>query len=71
MVLAITALLLLGISLNLSATTYYTGTSGTASNRNNWWTATDGTGSNPANFTTIADIFTVQTGHTITTATNL
>jgi len=63
-------ILLLDISLNVNATTYYTFTSGSPSTLTLWWTATNGTGTHPANFTTAGDIFTIQSGNTMTTTGN-
>ncbi|MEO8533285.1 MAG: hypothetical protein ABI441_06025, partial [Flavobacterium sp.] len=52
-----------------NAATYYSGINGAptdANNLNNWWANTNGTGAHPANFTG-ADVFIVQTGHSMAT----
>lgn len=59
--------LLLSAPLALSATFYYDG-SGPANTLSNWWTNRDGTGANPANFTAVDQLFVVQNGQILTTA---
>jgi len=54
----------------ISAVTYYTGANGSPSATASWWTNVNGTGSHPSNFTTAADVFIIQTGHTMTTTAN-
>ena len=64
---AFVLVILLVMSHNSNATNYYTAANGAPSTLANWWTATNGTGTHPANFTTAGDVFTIQTGHTMTT----
>ncbi|MRX42041.1 hypothetical protein GJU43_22420, partial [Flavobacterium sp. LC2016-23] len=50
-----------------NATNYYSAVSSTdANNLNHWWANTNGTGGHPGNFTG-ADVFIVQTGHSMST----
>jgi len=63
-------ILVVGLSWNVNATTYFTFTSGSPSALTLWWTATNGTGTHPANFTTAGDVFTIQNGNTMTTTAN-
>ena len=63
-------LMLLGIGFSVNGATYYSSASGSPTTLTLWWTATNGSGSNPANFTTAGDIFTIQSGHNMTTTAN-
>ena len=67
---AMTLVLFFGITSNAEAVNYYSFTNGSPSTLALWWTATDGTGTHPANFTTVGDVFTIQSGNTMTTTAN-
>jgi hypothetical protein len=62
---AILMITLLSVS-NLFATTYYSINGRSPNSTSNWKTSANGEGSSPSNFTS-GDIFTIQSGHTMTT----
>jgi len=66
----IISILSLLISGQIRATTYYSNASQAPNVLANWWTNTNGTGSHPSNFTANNNIFTIQSGHTMTTTAN-
>ncbi|MBS1510252.1 MAG: hypothetical protein JST86_05380, partial [Bacteroidetes bacterium] len=54
----------------LKATNYYSAGNNAPNTTANWWTNTNGTGGHPSNFSSSADVFIIQSGHTMTTSAN-